>query len=159
MYEKKLEGNLFLPASLFFVHSLKCCVLTLLAGWCSSSFSTKLVAKEVMCRSRGDATCRFIMAPPETIKTELIKYPHSFLSSSARYQKNHPELTLVVDKDMPGFFERRNREDCLQKQAFDDLQQQHLALQAEREKVRKILINNQSALWLLIRNCHHVSRF
>ncbi len=51
------------------------------SGWCEESFSIDLVAHEILCRSRGDDTCRFIMAPPERI--------HQHIDD---YVRRHPEL-------------------------------------------------------------------
>ncbi len=51
------------------------------SGWCEESFSIKLIAREILCRARGDAHCRFIMAPPEKIDA----YIESYL-------KQHPDL-------------------------------------------------------------------
>lgn len=31
------------------------------AGWCSESFSMELDAREIMCKAKGDKTCRFVM--------------------------------------------------------------------------------------------------
>ena len=33
------------------------------SGWCSESFGLELAAREIQCRARGDAHCRFVMAP------------------------------------------------------------------------------------------------
>jgi two-component system, cell cycle sensor histidine kinase and response regulator CckA len=33
------------------------------SGWCSESFGLDLAAREILCRARGDAACRFVMAP------------------------------------------------------------------------------------------------
>ena len=38
------------------------------SGWCSESFGLPLVAAEITCRARGDASCRFVMAPPSRIE-------------------------------------------------------------------------------------------
>ena len=44
------------------------------SGWCEESFAMPLVAAEVECQGRGDAHCRFIMAPPDTIEIHLARY-------------------------------------------------------------------------------------
>jgi signal transduction histidine kinase/ActR/RegA family two-component response regulator len=41
------------------------------SGWCEESFGVKLVAAEVLCRARGDTSCRFVMAPPDKIETHV----------------------------------------------------------------------------------------
>ena len=47
------------------------------AGWCEESFGVALVASEIMCRAKGDACCRFIMAPPARIKKHIEQYLQS----------------------------------------------------------------------------------
>ncbi|MGM5488082.1 MAG: V4R domain-containing protein [Nanobdellota archaeon] len=42
------------------------------AGWCSESFGIELDGREIMCRSKGDNTCRFVMGP----KQRLDEYEH-----------------------------------------------------------------------------------
>ncbi len=37
------------------------------SGWCQVAFGIELVAKEISCRARGDAQCRFVMAHPSRI--------------------------------------------------------------------------------------------
>ncbi|WP_316168134.1 MULTISPECIES: EAL domain-containing protein [unclassified Bradyrhizobium] len=44
------------------------------SGWCEESFGLPLVATEVSCRARGDAACRFIMAPPARIEAHLARH-------------------------------------------------------------------------------------
>ncbi len=44
------------------------------SGWCEESFGIPLVASEIMCKARGDSTCRFIMAHPSRIKQYLNDY-------------------------------------------------------------------------------------
>lgn len=51
------------------------------SGWCSESFSVDLVAREILCRAKGDDTCRFIMAHSDRIDARI-----------EEYRKNHPEL-------------------------------------------------------------------
>ena len=41
------------------------------AGWTEHAFDQRLVAAEVLCRARGDDTCRFIMAPPSRIEAHV----------------------------------------------------------------------------------------
>lgn len=100
------------------------------AGWCAATFNQKLVSVEILCRARGDSTCRFIMSPAESIRSEM-----------AKYQQRHPEQKIVMAQDIPGFFERRTTEDKVQRKAFQELKQQHLQLQTEREKVIALLNN------------------
>lgn len=44
------------------------------SGWCSQSFQVQVIAKEILCRSKGDEACRFIMAPPHRIEEHIHKY-------------------------------------------------------------------------------------
>ena len=39
------------------------------SGWCEESFGIPLVSVELECRAKGDAHCRFIMAPPSKIES------------------------------------------------------------------------------------------
>jgi two-component system cell cycle sensor histidine kinase/response regulator CckA len=50
-------------------------------GWCEVSFGLDLVAREILCRAKGDACCRFIMAPPGRIDDRV-----------DAYKAAHPEL-------------------------------------------------------------------
>jgi predicted hydrocarbon binding protein len=51
------------------------------SGWCEHAFGLPLVAAEILCRAKGDDTCRFIMAPPERIEQRI-----------RSYVERHPEL-------------------------------------------------------------------
>lgn len=44
------------------------------SGWCSESFSVELVSKEILCCSKGDKCCRFIMAHQSRIDEYIGKY-------------------------------------------------------------------------------------
>ena len=44
------------------------------SGWCSASFGRQLVAREILCRARGDEHCRFIMADPTKIDDHVDRY-------------------------------------------------------------------------------------
>ncbi|MBN1913162.1 MAG: XylR N-terminal domain-containing protein [Candidatus Omnitrophica bacterium] len=61
------------------------CVCFMNAGysssWCEVSFGIDLVAKEILCRAKGDKYCRFIMAPPNMIDGYI-----------KEYKDRHPEL-------------------------------------------------------------------
>jgi len=52
------------------------------SGWCEESFGIPLVASEIMCRARGDSTCRFIMAHPTKIEQYLQAYLRDHLDIS-----------------------------------------------------------------------------
>ncbi|OGF47699.1 MAG: hypothetical protein A2452_03455 [Candidatus Firestonebacteria bacterium RIFOXYC2_FULL_39_67] len=51
------------------------------AGWCEVSFGIELVAKEILCRAKGDKYCRFIMG-----------YPGKIDGYIEDYKVKHPEL-------------------------------------------------------------------
>lgn len=51
------------------------------SGWCEESFGVELVAKEILCRAKGDDYCRFIMAHPDMIESYI-----------EDYKQAHPEL-------------------------------------------------------------------
>ncbi|MBI2894287.1 MAG: response regulator [Deltaproteobacteria bacterium] len=71
------------------------------SGWCEESFGLGLVATEVLCRGRGDACCRFIMAPPHTIASQV-----------QRYAALHPELAAKLRGfTIPAFFARKRSEE------------------------------------------------
>jgi two-component system, cell cycle sensor histidine kinase and response regulator CckA len=44
------------------------------SGWCEESFGVRLEAREIFCRSQGDAHCRFVMAPPGRIEERVREY-------------------------------------------------------------------------------------
>jgi signal transduction histidine kinase/CheY-like chemotaxis protein len=73
------------------------------SGWSEASFDRKLVAAELLCRAKGDATCRFIMAPPHRIEGQI-----------AAYLARHPEVTPHVARfRIPDFFARKREEEAL----------------------------------------------
>ena len=78
------------------------------SGWCEESFGIPLVASEIMCRTKGDAVCRFIMAHPSKIEY-FIK----------EYIKKEPHLAPRITKyEIPGFFKTKEIEEKL-RQAKD----------------------------------------
>lgn len=44
------------------------------SGWCQESFGIPLKAQEIMCRSKGDRACRFIMSQPHRLEEFVEKY-------------------------------------------------------------------------------------
>lgn len=44
------------------------------SGWCEQSFGITLTAREILCRARGDAYCRFIMGHPKHIRAYVQDY-------------------------------------------------------------------------------------
>lgn len=74
------------------------------SGWCEESFGQKLVAAEVLCRCKGDDTCRFIMAPPHRIKQQI-----------EAYIAQHPELAArAAGFHIPDFFARKREQEALE---------------------------------------------
>lgn len=51
------------------------------SGWCSESFGINLVARELLCRAKGDQFCRFIMCQP-----------HRMEEFTQKYRRENPEL-------------------------------------------------------------------
>jgi signal transduction histidine kinase len=69
------------------------------SGWCEESFGIPLVASEIMCKARGDSTCRFIMAQPARIKQYL-----------QEYLREHPEISdNAALYRIGGFFKERKQ--------------------------------------------------
>jgi len=76
------------------------------SGWCEASVGHKLVATELLCRAQGDATCRFVMAPPHRIDERI-----------ADYLAAHPELKRHASGyRIPDFFARKRAEELLKTQ-------------------------------------------
>jgi len=75
------------------------------SGWCEESFGLKLVAAEILCRAKGDETCRFIMAPPEGISARIADYlaTHTDVAPRAAHFR------------IPDFFARQREEENLRK--------------------------------------------
>jgi len=86
------------------------------SGWCEESFGQKLVAAEILCRCKGDATCRFVMAPPQQIKARI-----------DAYVEQHPELAArAIGFQIPDFFARKREQEALeqrQRQLEEELRQ------------------------------------
>jgi signal transduction histidine kinase/CheY-like chemotaxis protein/predicted hydrocarbon binding protein len=76
------------------------------SGWCEESFQQKLVAAELLCRGKGDETCRFVMAPPHRIAHRIKEYIAS-----------HPEIaSRAANFQIPDFFARKREEEALRRQ-------------------------------------------
>jgi two-component system, cell cycle sensor histidine kinase and response regulator CckA len=83
------------------------------SGWCEESFGVKLVAAEILCRAKGDHTCRFVMAPPERIAARI-----------QEYIARHPELAeRAAGFQIPDFFARKRAEEALKRQR-DELERE-----------------------------------
>jgi predicted hydrocarbon binding protein len=70
------------------------------SGWCEKSFGVQLTAVEVTCRARGDASCSFVMAPPDRIRERIRE------RFGADYRD--PESAGVY---IPTYFDRKLREE------------------------------------------------
>jgi signal transduction histidine kinase len=83
------------------------------SGWCEESFGPKLVAAEILCRAKGDETCRFVMAPPERIAGRI-----------AEYAAAHPGVARrAAHYRIPDFFARKREEENLKKRQ-DELERE-----------------------------------
>jgi PAS domain S-box-containing protein len=75
------------------------------SGWCEDAYGMRVVAVEILCRAKGDATCRFVMAPPERIEARI-----------AEYAAAHPELAeRIVNYQVPAFFGKRTDRQLVRK--------------------------------------------
>ncbi len=82
------------------------------SGWCEESFGIPLVASEIMCRAKGDSTCRFIMAHPTKIKQYLQEYlqDHPDISDNATFYRTG------------GFFQERKQAEQHQSHLLTELE-------------------------------------
>jgi two-component system cell cycle sensor histidine kinase/response regulator CckA len=84
------------------------------SGWCEESFGIPLVASEIMCKARGDSTCRFIMAHPSKIR----QYFQEYLQS-------HPDISVNGNATLyriGGFFQERKQAEQRQTQLLEQLE-------------------------------------
>jgi signal transduction histidine kinase len=83
------------------------------SGWCEESFDRNLVAAELLCRGKGDETCRFIMAPPTRIAAQIDAYIAA-----------HPEIaSRAAGYRIPDFFSRKREQEAL-KERQDELERE-----------------------------------
>jgi len=83
------------------------------SGWCEASFEQRLVSAEILCRGKGDSSCRFVMAPPHRIEEQI-----------ATYLAAHPEIaSSAAGYRIPDFFARKREEEAL-KQRQDELERE-----------------------------------
>jgi diguanylate cyclase (GGDEF)-like protein/PAS domain S-box-containing protein len=89
------------------------------SGWCEESFGVPLVATEIECLARGDAHCRFVMAPPTRIEQHIAA--HTGEESAAARGVRSRAATISV----PEFFQRKRME--------EELRRSHETLEAKVE--------------------------
>jgi len=93
------------------------------SGWCEESFGVTLVASEIMCKAKGDETCRFIMAHPSRIESYIENY----------FKKEMRIASKVTKYQIPSFFESKKME---------------LALRESENKFKIIFENAGGALFV-----------
>ncbi len=71
------------------------------SGWCQESFGVPLVSVELFCRAKGDASCRFVMAPPDRMEARLRDYA------------GLAGVSLPGDVEIPDFLVRKRLEEEL----------------------------------------------
>ena len=71
------------------------------SGWNEASFGLSLVTVEILCRAAGDHTCRFIMAPPESIAQRVEQYA----------KHHHDTASRLLAGNLPDFFNRKLAEE------------------------------------------------
>ncbi|HTL98435.1 MAG TPA: ATP-binding protein [Holophagaceae bacterium] len=75
------------------------------SGWCEESFGLPLASVELLCKAKGDACCRFIMAPPARLEARL-----------RAYSEAQPQLaTRMKGAEIPDFFSRKRLEEELRR--------------------------------------------
>ena len=80
------------------------------SGWCSEAVGQPLVAVEISCIARGDARCRFVMAPPSRIAERLDEaLPPGHGGAAALRHAGH------ASGAMPELFERKQLEEELRR--------------------------------------------
>jgi diguanylate cyclase (GGDEF)-like protein/PAS domain S-box-containing protein len=74
------------------------------SGWCEESFGLPLVAAEIECLARGDAHCRFVMAPPSRIEQHIV----ARTGGRTPARKGRPRGATI---SVPEFFQRKRMEE------------------------------------------------
>lgn len=75
------------------------------SGWTKASFGLELTAVEIACRAAGDATCRFVMAPPHRVADQI----------RAHFPESHAAVDGGGRNDIPTYFERKRVEEDLRR--------------------------------------------
>ncbi len=103
------------------------------SGWCSESFGLTLEAVEVECTARGDAQCRFIMAPPRRLEEHLGRYLERNRAADTGHRSAGGTPPLV-----PEYFQRKRMEEAL-RAANERLEQRVAERTAELERANRAL--------------------
>lgn len=111
------------------------------SGWCEATFGVELVSQEIMCRAKGDAVCRYIIAPPARL-----------LDHVGAYLKRKPELARgVALSEVSGLFrrmepaERARKLDETLSAMVEPRNRQLLAAQEELVRSEKLALLGQVA--------------
>jgi len=102
------------------------------SGWCSESFGINVEAAEVACSARGDAHCRFIMAPPRRLEEHLDRYRREHGGG------DHSLRPAGATVPVPEFFQRKRMEEAL-RAANERLEQRVAERTADLERANKAL--------------------
>jgi diguanylate cyclase (GGDEF)-like protein/PAS domain S-box-containing protein len=89
------------------------------SGWCEESFGLPLVAVEIECLARGDAHCRFVMAPPARIEERIAAHSGALGALTRGVRAKGTSINV------PEFFQRKRME--------EELRQSHETLEAKVE--------------------------
>ncbi len=90
------------------------------SGWCEESFGIELVSSEVLCRAKGDETCRFIMAPPARIEEHVRQYVASRSTGSVGNAHEIPDFFARkrAEEELRRLYDRLKELDTLKTQFF-----------------------------------------
>jgi signal transduction histidine kinase/ActR/RegA family two-component response regulator len=102
------------------------------SGWCDESFGVRLVASEALCRARGDASCRFVMAPPSRIEQHLQRVFGERASIPDFFVRKKIEDELVLRK---GELERHVAERTRALEKSNELLRREMRERAEVERL------------------------
>jgi signal transduction histidine kinase len=75
------------------------------SGWTQEACGQELVAAELLCRGKGDETCRFLLAPPDQIERRIEEY----------LQANPDIAARAAGFRIPDFFARQREAEALRR--------------------------------------------